>query len=172
MLALVGIAAGCGGDDESGENATAVWVSDFCTAVTDWKDELESVTSQFSDPSNLSEDALRTAAEDVRSATQQFADDVERLGAPETESGEEIRSALSSLSSTVDTESANIEETVQGVSNIAELPGAITAITTSMSAMATALSTAFTTIEGADIGDELQAAREDSPECDAVISSG
>ena len=43
VLALAGMAAGCGGDDESEADPTAAWASDFCTAVTTWKDELQSI---------------------------------------------------------------------------------------------------------------------------------
>ena len=78
-LALVGIAAGCGGDDE-GEDPTAAWASGFCSAITDWTDELQNVSSQFSDTSNLSEEGLQSAAEDVRTATQTLVDDLEDLG--------------------------------------------------------------------------------------------
>ena len=170
VLALAGIAAGCGGDD-SNEDATAAWASGFCSAITDWTDELQSVTSEFSDTSNLSEEGLQSAADDVRSATQTLVDELEDLGRPETASGEEVESSLNELSDTLDSQTAEIEEAAEGVSNLTDLPNAITAISTSLSAMATAFANTLTSIQNADVGNELQTALEDSPECAGISSS-
>jgi len=142
----------------------------LCTAVTGWTDELQTVTSSFSDTSNLSQEGLQTAAEDVRSATDQLVDDIRELGAPETESGQEIESALNTLAETLEAESGEISDTVDGISGIADLPSAVSSITSSLSAMGSAFSSALQTIESADVGEELQTALEDSPEC-AEISS-
>ncbi|HYI75803.1 MAG TPA: hypothetical protein VEW90_11080 [Gaiellaceae bacterium] len=168
VLALVGVAAGCGGDDGGEEDSTAAWASSFCSAITDWSDELEGVTSQFSDTSNLSQDGIRSAADDVRSSTEGLVDDLRDLGAPPTDSGEEIRTALESLSDTLDTQSSEIQETADGVSGITGIPGALTEITASLSAMATAFSTALSTVQDADVGGEIQAALEDAPECSGI----
>jgi hypothetical protein len=171
VLALVGIAAGCGGDDSSDEDPTAAWASGFCSAITDWTDELQSVTSEFSDTSNLSEEGLQSAAEDVRSATDVLVDDLRDLGAPETESGDEVENSLNEFSDTLESETAEIEDTAQGVSSLTDLPAAITTITSSLSAMATSFSNALTAIQNADVGGELQTALEDSPECAGISSS-
>ena len=49
VAALALVAVGCGGDDGDGDtDPTAAWASDFCTAITTWTDELQTVTSQFS----------------------------------------------------------------------------------------------------------------------------
>jgi len=166
-LALV--VAGCGGSDND-ESPADAWASGFCNAVTNWTDELQTVTSQFSDTSNLSQDGLRSAADDVKSATDELVDDLRGLGAPETEGGEEIRSALDSLSTTLESEAASIEETVEGISGLTGIPSAITAVTTSLSAMGNAFASTLQTIESADAGEELQAALEDSPECAGIPS--
>jgi len=171
VLALVGVvAAGCGGDDGSEEDATAAWASDFCSAITGWTDELEGVTSQFSDTSNLSEEGIRSAADDVRSSTEDLVDELRGLGAPPTESGDEVRTALDSLSNTLDMQSAEIQEAAEGVSGLTDLPNALTSITTSLSTMATSFSDALTTVQNADADGELRAALEDSPECAGIPS--
>ena len=167
---LVGVAAGCGGDDNGEENPTAAWASDFCTSITSWREEVEGLTSQFSDTSNLSEEGIRTAAEDARSSTDDLVDELRGLGAPPTESGEEVRTAVDSFATTIETESAEIQEAAEGISSITDLPSALPAITSSASAMATALSETLATVQDADVDDELRAALEDSPECDDVFS--
>jgi gas vesicle protein len=169
VAALALAVVGCGGSD-SDEDPTAAWASGFCSAITNWTDELQTVTSQFSDTSNLSEEGLQSAADDVKSATSDLVDDLRALGAPDTESGEEVRTALDSLSTTLESEADDIEETVQGVSGITDIPSALTAVTASLSAMGSAFSSRLQTIEDADADNELQNALEDSPEC-ADISS-
>lgn len=168
VLALAGVAAGCGGDDGGDEDSTAAWASSFCTAITDWSDDVEGVTSEFSDTSNLSQDGIRSAAEDVRDATESLVDELRDLGAPPTESGEEIRTALESLSDTLDTESSQIQETADGVSGLTGIPSALTEITASLSAMATAFSSALSTVQDADVDGEVETALEDAPECSSI----
>ena len=170
VAALALVAVGCGGDDDSDTDPTAAWASDFCSAVTTWTDELQTVTSQFSDTSNLSQDGLQSASDDVRAATESLVDDLRGLGSPETDGGEEIQSALDTLSTTLETESTSVEETVEGISGLTGIPSAITAVTASLSAMGTAFSTALQTIENADVESELQNALEESPECADITS--
>ena len=74
------------------------------------------------------------------------------------------------MSTTLDTETAQIQETAQGVTGITGLPSAITAISASLSALGTAFSDTLQTIENADTKGELKSALEDSPDC-ADISS-
>jgi hypothetical protein len=170
VLVAVIAAAGCGGDDASDEDPTAAWASGFCTAITNWTDDLQDITSQFSDTSNFNEEALRSAADDAKSATDQLVTDLKELGAPETDSGDQVRSAVDQLSTTLDGESAKIEDAAQGVSNLTELPSAITTISTALTAMSTAFSNTLTSIQDADVNSELQTALDESPDCDQISS--
>jgi methyl-accepting chemotaxis protein len=171
VLAMAGMAAGCGGDDESEADPTAAWASGFCSAVTDWTNELGTITSEFSDTSNLSQEGLQSAASDLRDSTDTLVSDLKDLGAPDTQSGEEVKNSLDSLSTTLEDEASEIETTAQGVSSIADLPDAITKISASLSALGTAFSQTLQTIDSADVGGELQTALEDSPECADIKSS-
>jgi hypothetical protein len=139
--------------------------------VTDWTKELGTITSQFSDTSNLSQDGLQSAASDLQDATDTLVAELKDLGAPDTQSGEEVRSSLDSLSTTLESETSEIEDTAQGVSSIADLPSAITKISASLSALGTAFSQTLQAIDSADVGGELQTALEDSPECADIKSS-
>ena len=170
VVALAGVAAGCGGSNDNATDPTAAWASGFCSAVTTWKDDLQSTAQQFTDTSNLSQDGLTSAAEDARTSTQQLVDSLKALGAPETDSGQEVKSALDTLSTTLDAETAKIQETAQGVTGVTDLPSAVTTISTSLSALGTAFSDTLQTIENADTTGELKTALEDSPDC-ADISS-
>jgi len=170
VAALVLVVAGCGGSDESSSTAspTDEWATGFCTAVTDWTDSLKSVTDEFSSPSSLSTDALQNAATDIKDVTQTFVDQVKGLGAPDTESGEEVKSSVDELATTLETEMANIETAANNVSGLTGLPSAISSITTSMSAMSQAFSSTMQTLESADGQGELQSALEASPACASI----
>jgi methyl-accepting chemotaxis protein len=174
VIALSVAAAGCGGSDDgsdSEQDPTAAWASDFCSAVTTWTDDLQGVTSEFTDTSNLSEEGIQSAADDVKSSTQTLVDDLRGLGAPPTDSGDAVKTALDDLSTTLEDESTSIQETAQGVSGLAGIATAISSISTSLATMATSFSAALTTIQDADAKGELQGALQDSPEC-ADISNG
>lgn len=167
LLTLFGLAAaGCGGDDESGSASGAdEWAAGFCTAVTTWTDDLQTIGDEVTNPSSLNVDALKDSAGGVSSATDMFVEDVRALGAPDTESGEEVRNSLDTLSDTLEAEKADIEQAVDGVSGLADLPSAVSAIGTSLSAMSTAFQTALEAIENADVSGELETALQDSDSC-------
>jgi methyl-accepting chemotaxis protein len=169
VVVLAVAAVGCGGSD-SEEDPTAAWASGFCSAVTNWTDDLQDVTSQFSDTSNLSQDGLQSAANDVRDSTEKLVDDLKGLGRPETDSGQEVQDAVDGLATTLDNETAKIEDTANGVTGITALPSAITTISTSLSAMTTAFSDTLQTIQNADVNGELQKSLEDSPDCADITS--
>ena len=170
VAALALAAAGCGGDESPTASATDEWADGFCTAITTWTDSLQSVTDQFSSASALSQDGLEDAANDVQSSTETLVDDLRGLGRPETESGDAVESSVDELSTTLESEVANIESAAQGASGLTEIPGAITSITASLAAMSTAFSSTLQTIESADADAELRTALEDSPACADITS--
>ena len=174
VLALAAVAAGCGGSDDETTTtetaATAEWADGLCTAISTWKSSLSSIASQFTDLSSLTEDGVRSAADDAKEATDTFRDDLEGLGTPDTESGDEIKSSVDDLSSTVETEVDSLETTVGDVSSLADVPTAVTAATASIEKMSTALSSTITTIKAADTQGEIKAAIDNSPDCASVTS--
>ena len=100
----------------------------------DWTDELQTITSRVHGPVEpLAGRAPVGRRRTCGRATEQLVDDLKDLGAPDTESGEEVKSSLDSLSTTLETESGEIEDTVDGVSGITDIPSAITTITASLS---------------------------------------
>jgi hypothetical protein len=174
LIALVSsltlLAAGCGGGDDSSTDVTATdeWATSFCTAVRSWVDELDQIRSELGNPSSLSRDTLEQAATDVDDATQTLVDDLRGLGRPDTESGQEVRDALDSLSDTLENERAEIETAIDGISSLTDVPGAITTIGSSVSAMGTALADTQSAIDDADVEGDLRTAFENSDACDQI----
>ncbi len=167
--------AGCGGGDDSSSGTTEAtpaseWADGFCTAITTWTDALEGVSDQFTDLSSFSQEGLQSAADDIESATDALVEDLKGLGAPDTDSGEEVKSSIDELSSTLETELETIQTTVDGTSGITELPGAAQDILGSLSTMSTAFASTLSTLEDADVQGELEAALGSSSACDGVTS--
>lgn len=166
-------AAGCGGGDESSSGSTEAtptseWADGFCTAITTWTSNIADIEDQFTDLSSFSEDSLQQAADDLEASTNRLVEDLRGLGAPDTESGEEIEQSIDELATTVEAEIDEIRAAVENASGITELPGAVQDILDSLGAMSTAFSSTLSTIGDADVQSELEDALETSPACDEI----
>ena len=169
VASLALLAAGCGGDDESSTaTPTDEWAESFCSAVSGWTDDLQRIGDTIDDPSSLRFDALEEAASEVSAVTDEFVEDVRALGAPETESGEQIRESIESLADTLEQERQDLEEATEGVSELTDIPPAIAAIGTSVTTMGTAFQSAVEALQDADVGGELETALEQSDACDDI----
>ena len=72
-------------------------------------DQLDLVGHRFAPGDNLSEEGLKSAADDVESATDTFVEDVQGLGAPDTEAGQKAKESVDQLGDELDSELAKIE---------------------------------------------------------------
>jgi methyl-accepting chemotaxis protein len=169
VAALALVAASCGGDDEEASAGnTAEWVDGFCTAVADGRETLEEITERFDDPSAVSADTLRQAADDAGAAIDQFVADVEALGELETESSEQVQSSVDELVDTVQQERTEAEQAVQDVDDLPAIAAAVASLGASLAAVGTALESTLVTFESAEAGDEVRQAYEDSDACDGL----
>jgi hypothetical protein len=164
------VAAGCGGSSESTPLSADDWATQFCTDLSTWKDSIQTTTDELKNPSSLNEESLNSAVDSVTSATQTFVDDVKDLGAPDTQSGDQVKSSLQSLSDTLDTEKSNIQDAADNASGLTGLASAVTAIGQSLSAMGTALTSTLNSIQSADVGGELETALKNSDACSSLTS--
>jgi hypothetical protein len=116
--AVIVLAAGCGGEDESSSEA---WANDFCSAAADWRSSLEEIVGQFQSPSDLDADSIQGAVDDGLEATESFVDEVEGLGAPETEAGEEVADIVDSMTSSIQTTADGLRSTFEGADSLQDL---------------------------------------------------
>jgi hypothetical protein len=169
VASLALVAAGCGGDDESTTSADE-WAEEFCTIVQNWGDELERIGGELGDISSLSRDSLDEAADEVDTATQDFVDEVRDLGAPDTPSGDAVDQELDELADTVDAEREEIRAAVDDADGLAGVADAVGTISTSISAMGTALQETLQALDTSDAGGELETALEEADSCDQLTS--
>jgi hypothetical protein len=116
--AVVLLAAGCGGEEES---ASEAWANDFCSAAADWRTSLEEIVGQFQSPSDLNADSISGAIDDGLEATDSFLDEVDSLGAPETEAREEVAGIVDSMSSSIQTTADGLRSTFEGADSLQDL---------------------------------------------------
>ena len=158
VLVLALLAAGCGGDDDGGGGASATdWANDLCSAITQWTTSVQE-TSNSLRGGNLTEDSLKDAADDFKSATQEFVDDVRGLGAPDTEAGDQA-----------DENVKKIEDAVEDGGGVA---ATVSAVTGALSPMGQQLAAAFSSLEQLDAGGELEDAFRDAESCDELSNEG
>jgi uncharacterized protein YoxC len=162
------LASGCGGDGGDESSATE-WADDVCSAITTWKDSITSTADSLRG-GNLSEDALRSAADDVESATSDFVDDVRGLGKPDTDAGEKAKESLDQLADDADENLSAIQSAVDDVSDVSGAVAAVTTISSTLSTMGNQLSSTFTELEQLDAGGELETAFKEADSCKELQS--
>jgi hypothetical protein len=172
VAALALVAAGCGGGSSETTTTTAApaseWANGFCSAFASWRTAFDEATSQFTSLSSLSKENFQSAADDIDRATTQLIDDLEALGAPDTPSGQEVKSSIDALGTTLQTQIDSIKKTIDETSGITEIPGAAKDVYNSVTTMGDAISSTATTIENADAEGELKDALQSSPDCKSL----
>jgi hypothetical protein len=167
------LAAGCGSSKKTSTTtttttaaATDTWATGVCTAITTWKKSLTTaVDSVKNAPSKAS---VTSAANDVSSATDTLAADLKGLGRPDTPAGQKAQDALSQLSTSLSKDVQTIKTKVQGASGLTGLLAAVPAVTKTLTAMGTDVTSTMSEIENLDARGELKDAFQKSPACSSL----
>ena len=172
VFALTLMAAGCGGDDDAtSETDTAAltsaeeWADGVCTALTAWTADLDAAAEPLGDVSSLSGDSIQQAADDVKVATETLTESLRGLGRPDTESGEEVQSSVDEITTDLESSAEELEAAVADVSGIADIPGAVGTITSTLTELGTDVQSLVTNLEEADVSGELETAFEEAESC-------
>jgi len=161
LCALSFTAAGCGGEDDA--SATEDWAGGLCSSLSAWSDSITSATESVKD--NPSADGLQSAVDDVKQATSTLTGDLDALGKPDTEAGQEAKDAIDELATSLETEIDEIESaTGGGAAALSTLVGSLTTISSQVSST-------FDQLEQLDRSDELQSAFENADSCDELRSN-
>jgi hypothetical protein len=163
------LAAACGSDEPP---STADWADGVCSAINTWTGSLTSAADSLKD-SGLSEDSLKSAADDVESATDQLESDLQDLGRPNTPAGQQAKDAVDQLSSQLKTDIDSIKSTVDGVSGVADVAAAAATVSDTAETMKTQVASTAASLEQLDASAqaELQAAFQQSTACQQLSSS-
>ena len=165
-LLAVFLAVGCGGDDDSGSSdpSTTEWAQGLCSAIGDWTSSVSSATGSLKGD-NLSEEGLKSAVDDVESATDTFVDDMKGLGSPDTEAGQKAKESVDQLADELDSELAKIESATDGASGVSGVLDAVSTVSGTLSTMSQQIASTFSELEQIDAAGELEDAFKEADAC-------
>ena len=167
------LAAGCGGSSDSSSSDTSPtteWADSLCSAINTFTASLTSAVDPIKS-GDISEDSLTTAVDEAKTATDTLVSDLEGLGKPDTEAGQEAKDSVDKLSSELQSEVTTIEDELDGASGIAGYIKAAPAILTALGTMGTDVSSTVTNLQGLDAKGELQIAFDDASSCADLTGS-
>lgn len=167
------LAAGCGSSSESSStdvSPTTEWADGLCTALSAWTTSISAVGGTIT-AGGLSKDSLTSAVDDVKSATETFTSDIEGLGKPDTEAGEQAKESIDQLSTDLKSEVSTIEEALDGASGVAGVLAALPTISTALAKMGTEVTSTLSDLESLDAKGELESAFEGSSSCTDLAGS-
>ncbi len=167
------IAAGCGGSSDSTStdaSPTSEWADGLCSAINTWTASISSIGDTIKS-GDISKDSLTSAVDDAKSATETLTSDLEGLGKPDTEAGQEAKDSIDKLSTDLQAEVKTIQDELDGASGIAGLVAAAPAIATALGTMGTDVTSTVTTLQGLDGKGELESAFKDTPSCSDLTGS-
>jgi hypothetical protein len=173
---LVFFAAGCGSSGggsttsttTTSASATATWASGVCSSITTWQAAIESAAASVkSDPTKS---GLQAAAADAKSATETLSSDLEGLGKPATQAGQQAKDSLGQLSTDLQQGATTIGNAVEGVSSVSDALGAAPTVAGTLRTMQTQIKTTIEDIQGLDAKGELKNAFASSAACDSLTS--
>src|SRR3954452_14297554 len=179
VLAAAIVAAGCGGGSSSSSSgatgtessATAAddWANSVCGAFVAWNNSITDAAQGIKD--NPSEEGIKTAGEQIQSATQTLADDLRGLGKPDTESGQQAKDTIDQLATGLDTSMQKITDAIDNASGASGLVTAGSTIAATLTEMGSQVSTTGQQLEDIDAGGELQSAFEQADSCAGLTTT-
>ena len=167
---VLALAAGCGGDDASAEG----WAGDVCSSVQEWRENLTSLVVD-AQAGGLSADSITTAVEGGVEATRRLREQLQDLGPPDTEAGDEIERELDELAdSAVETaeEARERAEALPEDQSVPELIQSLMSIARDLQSVVGEAQATFAELQELEPGQELEEAFESSEDCQELREDG
>jgi DNA-directed RNA polymerase specialized sigma54-like protein len=163
VVAMTLVLAACGGDDSStGED----YANSVCGELSEWVTSVDEAAQSIQDAGlSATTETLRAAVSDVSDATGELVDDLEAIGAPETDDGNEAKSALDSLGTELQKQVDTVEQALDDGGGLA---AQLSAITAAISAAAADVESTFNQLRELDPAGELREGFENADECDSL----
>jgi len=171
VLAAAAFAAGCGGDNgtsvatgtESSATAAGDWANNVCEAFVNWNSAITDAGQAVRD--DPSKEGIKTAGNEIRDATGTLSDDLRSLGRPDTQNGQEAKSAIDELAKSLDSSLQKITDAMDNSSGTAGAVAAASTIGSSLVTMGNEVKTTFQQLEQIDAQGELEDAFQQADSC-------
>ena len=162
LVAIVVAIAGCGGDESSSEK----WTNDVCSNLSEWVGDVDETVKSLTDQGvGLDAAAVRDAFDDTKAATDELAKDLQDLGPPETEAGQQAEQELDALTSEIGRQSDVVERALDAGGEPLQL---VATVAGAISASLNQLNETFQSLRGLDPDGELAEAFRSSDDCDSL----
>jgi ABC-type transporter Mla subunit MlaD len=147
-----------------GSSSAEDWANGLCGAVASWNAAITSAGTTLKD--DPTEDGLRSAADEVQSATETLSDDLRGLGTPDTESGQQAKESVDELAAGLSGGVDEIEAAVEDASGLSGALAAISAVSTRLMAMGDQVTSTVRSLE--DTRGELADAFAEAESCNEL----
>jgi hypothetical protein len=160
----------CGGDEGSDTTSPTEWADSLCTDLSQWQSSVAEIAASF-EGGTLSQQQVQNAANDFGDATEMLVGNLQDLGRPDTDAGQEAQDAVNRLADELQTGIGEVDRAASGVSSAADVPQAAAAAGAVFMTMGNELSTTMTDLEQLEPQGELKSALEQSDACNDLTSS-
>ena len=161
----------CGGDEGSDTTSPTEWADSLCTDLSEWKSSVASVTDSLGGGGLSSQEQVQAVANEVATPTETLVGELQDLGRPDTEAGQEAQDAVNRLADELQTGIGEVERAAAGVSSAADIPQAVSAAGAALMTMGNEVSSTITDLEQLEPQGELKSALEQSDACNDLRSS-
>jgi hypothetical protein len=160
----------CGGDGGDETSSPTEWADSLCTDLSEWQSSIESLAATFGG-GNLSQEQVQDAADEAGAATERLVGNLQDLGRPDTEGGQEAQDAVEQLADQLQTGIGEVQRAAAGVSGAADAAQAASAVRATATMLRDDLASTLTRIEQIEPQGELKTAVEQSDSCNDLKSS-
>jgi hypothetical protein len=175
--ALLGLAAGCGssGNSEGTLSTTTItpasaFADGLCSAASTYKKSVTSAASTLKDGSPT-KGGVKSALDDLNTATQKLVSDLKGLEAPGTSDGTKAKQTVSDLATALQQDLAAIKSSVESISSLADVPIAAATVSSTIGAAQNEIAAAVAQLQALDPKSQLQQAFQSSGACKSLSSS-
>jgi hypothetical protein len=160
----------CGGDEGNETTSPNEWADSLCTDLSQWRSSIESIRGSFGGR-GVSQEQVQDVANEVTNTTETLVGELQGLGRPDTEVGQEAQDAVNQLADEMQTGIGEIQRAAAGVSSAADVPQAVSAAQATFMTMGNQLSSTITDLEQLEPQGELETALQQSDACRDLRSS-
>ncbi len=166
VVAAALLAAGCGSSG-SDTTPTATWADGLCSAITTWTSSIKAIADTVKG-GDLSKDTLTSAVDQAKSATKTFTDDLDNLGKPDTQAGQQAKDSVDQLSTDLNADMTKVQDAVDGASGVSGVISAVSVISSTLVTAGNQVSSTVSGLQGLDAKGELESAFKQSSSCTAL----
>ena len=163
LVLAVGLLGGCGGD---GSSASEDYANGVCSSLSTWVTDVQDTIQ------SLTDSGLATSREDIQSAFNQTKDatdtlvsDLDGLGPPETDDGQQAQEQLDSLKTELRQQLDTVEEALRSGGGVTAIAAQVS---TAVSAAANAVNATYQDLQELDPAGELGDAFTNSDDCKSL----